>query len=126
MGAPAAAAGVKLLLDEMLPPVIAEQLRDRGHDVVAVAERDDLVGSEDPHLFEAAQAESHTVVTENVSDFLRLDRSFRAAGREHHGLVFVRKRGRRGEDIVGEFVRALDAFLEINPDEAASSVVTWI
>lgn len=117
---------MKLLLDEMLPPVIAEQLRDREHDVVAVAERDDLVGCEDREVFEAALAESRAVVTENVPDFMRLDRSFRAAGRDHHGLLFVRKGGRRGEDIVGEFLRALDTFLNENPGEAASGVVIWI
>ncbi len=117
---------MKLLLDEMLPPVIAEQLRERGHDVVAVAERHDLVGSEDREVFEAALAESRAVVTENVADFLRPDRSFRDAGRDQHGLLFVRKRGRRGEGIVGEFAHALDAFLEDNPGEAASSMVTWI
>ncbi len=117
---------MKLLLDETLPPVIAEQLRERGHDVVAVAERHDLVGAEDREVFEAALAESRAVVTENVSDFLRLDRSFRGAGRDHRGLLFVRKRGRRGEEIVAEFSRALDAFLKGNPGEAASSVVTWI
>ncbi len=35
---------MKLLLDEMYPRRLAEQLRAEGHDVVAVVELPDLVG----------------------------------------------------------------------------------
>jgi uncharacterized protein with PIN domain len=41
---------VKLLLDEHYSPAIARQLRILGHDVVAVAERADLVSLSDDGL----------------------------------------------------------------------------
>ena len=61
---------MKLLLDEMLPPTIAKRLRDEhGHDVVAVAERDELRGLQDADILLIAQEEERTIVTENVRDF---------------------------------------------------------
>jgi hypothetical protein len=60
---------VRLLLDEMFSPEIARQLRLRGHDVVAVLEQLELVRLLDPDVFEAAQTEQRTVVTENALIF---------------------------------------------------------
>ena len=45
---------MRLLLDEMLSARIAEQLRDRGHDVTAVDGSPHLRGLADPDLFEHA------------------------------------------------------------------------
>src|SRR5437868_15197021 len=73
----------------MYPPVIAEQLRTRGHDVQAVLEREDLIGLADPPLFEGAQTEARVVVTENVPDFMRLHSQYSAAGQPHHGVIFT-------------------------------------
>jgi Domain of unknown function (DUF5615) len=54
---------LKLLLDEMMQRVVAEQPRARGHDVVAVAERSDLRSIPDAEAFARTQAERRTVVT---------------------------------------------------------------
>ena len=62
---------VKLLLDEMYPRRLAEQLRADGHDVVAVVELSDLVGRPDVTRF--ARESGRVVVTENVVDYARLD-----------------------------------------------------
>jgi predicted nuclease of predicted toxin-antitoxin system len=67
---------VKLLLDEMLAAVIAEQLRSRDHDVVAVDERPDLRGLPDADLFELAQRDARAILTYNREDFLGLDTGF--------------------------------------------------
>jgi hypothetical protein len=48
----------------MWPAVLAEQLRGRGHDVVAVLERDDLVHQRDEVIFQASQVEQRAVFTE--------------------------------------------------------------
>ena len=48
---------MKALLDEQLSPKIAALLREAGDDVVAVAERDELIGSADAVLLEVATSE---------------------------------------------------------------------
>jgi hypothetical protein len=104
---------VRLLLDEMFPPALAEQLRRRGHDVEAVKEHPALIGLPDPEVFAHAQATERVLVTENVSDYLLLDAEYRAAGRGHAGLIFTSDsafpRGRR--DTLGALVAALDSRL---------------
>lgn len=75
---------VRLLLDEMYPPALAETLRDKGHDVQAVAATADLVGRDDTAVLEAAAAAGRCVVTENVRDFAILVRYM-----SHAGVLFV-------------------------------------
>ena len=63
-----------LLLDEMYSPVVAEQLRARGHDAVSVHDPEYryLEGAPDEEIFAAALAEERALVAENVPDFRRL------------------------------------------------------
>lgn len=75
---------VRLLLDEMYPPALAETLRDKGNDVLAVAATAELVGRDDTAVLEAAAAAGRCVVTENVRDFAVLARYTR-----HAGILFV-------------------------------------
>jgi predicted nuclease of predicted toxin-antitoxin system len=119
---------VRLLLDEHVAPVIAAELRRRGHDVVAVAERPDLGGSAGGALWLAARREGRVLVTRDVQDFMRLVAADRAVGRAHPGLLLIH-RGvftRRGRD-VGRLVKALDALLAAHPgDSALDSDVAWL
>jgi len=71
---------VKLLLDEMYPPTLAEALRDKGHDVIAVAASADLAGSDDATILDAATADGHCLLTENVRDLTVLGRRTNHAG----------------------------------------------
>ena len=59
----------RLLLDEMFSPAIAAELRDRGHDVIAVADRPDLRAKSDEEIFAWASAGQRWLLTENVKDF---------------------------------------------------------
>jgi predicted nuclease of predicted toxin-antitoxin system len=106
---------VKLLLDEMYPPVVAEQLRARGHDVVSVHDPDysRLEGTPDEEIFAAALAEERALVTENVPDFRRLEADALARGESHATLVFTSNRQfPRGEPAtIGRLVAALHALL---------------
>jgi putative NADH-flavin reductase len=53
---------VKLLLDEMISWRIAAELRERGHDVVAVKrDRPDLEQQSDANVLEAATAERQSI-----------------------------------------------------------------
>ena len=64
---------MRLLLDEMYPATLAEQLRARGHDVVSVHDADyhHLEGVPDAEVFAAAIADDRALLTENVADFRR-------------------------------------------------------
>ena len=104
---------MKLLLDEMWAPAIAKALRDRGHDVVAVAERPDLRGMPDAAIFDAALAEGWAIVTENVVDYRPLAADAMRTGRPHPVLIFTSNRAypRASRRTAGRLVRALDALL---------------
>jgi Domain of unknown function (DUF5615) len=77
---------VKLLLDEMYPRRLADQLRAEGHDVVAVVELPDLVSREDTEVTRWAREHGRVVVTENVVDYAPMDVD------EHAGLLLVNAR----------------------------------
>jgi hypothetical protein len=111
---------VRLLLDEHYSKQIAQQLRDRGHDVVAVTERPDLAGLRDDQLLDAMAAEGRAIVTENWSDFHRLIRQATASGAAHHGVVFTSRRQLpRSRAAIGLHVGVLDDFLQRHPDDDA-------
>jgi hypothetical protein len=103
---------VKLLLDEMISAVVAEQLRVRGREVEAVSERRELRGLSDQELFRYAQAAGRSVVTYNREDFLELDRRFRSEGRDHSGVVILNpRRFPHGPASIGPLVRSLDELI---------------
>jgi predicted nuclease of predicted toxin-antitoxin system len=116
---------VRLLLDEMLPAVIAEQLRAHGHDVTAVAEQPGLRGTADPDLLEHALQGRRAIVTYNRDDFLALDRQLRREGRDHSGIVIVNPtRFPQRAATVGRLVRSLGAFLDDPPSHPG--FVHWL
>lgn len=104
---------MKLLLDEMYSFAVAQQLRRRGHDVFAVAERADLRGTADEDLFAWAQAEDRVLITDTARDYLPLHDRHALAGRPYGGLVLTsNRRFPRGQPATtGSLVIALDAFL---------------
>jgi predicted nuclease of predicted toxin-antitoxin system len=55
---------LRLLLDELCPASIAEGLRARGPDAVAIVERPELRNLTDEEVFAAARTERRAVVTE--------------------------------------------------------------
>lgn len=107
---------MRLLLDEMLFGALAHQLRALGRDVQAVVERPELRGLSDAEQFERAQAERRALVTYDREDLLAVDRWFRQAGREHHGLVIVNgQRFPPSRSSAGSLVRSLAAFAAGDP-----------
>ncbi len=119
---------MRLLIDEMYPPAIAEQLRRSGHDVDAVTAQAELRSLPDADLFRAAQDQRRVVVTENVADFIGIVNDFDRRGWVHHGLVLVDPgKYRRGDaSTIGRMVTALARLLRESPEDKPTSVRHWL
>jgi hypothetical protein len=119
---------VRLLLDEHYSPAIARQLRHRGHDVVAVAERADLVGLGDDDLLRRMGLERRAIMTNNVKDFVPLASRATLAGGEHYGLLLTSDRSLpRRLDAIGRFVEVLDGWLQRHQGEdSCRNQVRWL
>jgi len=78
-----------LLLDEMFSGVIAEQLRAKSHDVIAVVNDPALAGLADEQILADGAMTGRALVTANIKDFMPLDARYRAAGQTHAGLILV-------------------------------------
>lgn len=80
---------MRLLLDEMYPADLARALRESGVDTAGVDEHAPLKGLADAELLVLAARQGRAVVSENVSDFMRLYGECAATGREHAGVVIA-------------------------------------
>ncbi len=116
---------MKLLLDEMISAVLAEQLRGRDRDVEAVSERQDLRGLTDGDLFEYAQTTQRAVVTYNRDDFLELDRRYRGLDLSHSGIVILNpRRFPEGNVSLGPLGTSLDQLMTDGPPY--NSFIHWL
>ena len=116
---------MKLLLNEMISAVVAEQLRGRRCDVAAVGEHRELRGHSDADLFEYAQSDERVIVTYNRDDFLELDRRYRGQNRRHCGIVILNpRRFPQGPASVGPLVRSLDRLIAAGP--LYESFILWL
>lgn len=79
----------QLLLDEMFSDSIAQQLRAKGQDVLAVVADRALALLPDDQILAHAAATGRALVTANIKDFIPLDGQYRAAGQSHAGLILV-------------------------------------
>lgn len=116
---------MRALLDEQLSPQIAALLRQAGHDVIAVVDRDDLVGRSDRIVFEVATGEGRAMITNNVKDFRPLAAEWLAQGRTHAGLVLLPSSRTRTRAAVATLADAVEAVLRAHPDGLAGSE-RWI
>jgi predicted nuclease of predicted toxin-antitoxin system len=110
---------VRLLLDEHFSPVIAEELRRRGVDALAIQrDRRDLEGQDDESVLRTASAEGRVVVTNNVRDFAPLVAEFGLRGEVQFGVLFTDDETfPRSELGIGPLVRALARFAVDAPDD---------
>lgn len=111
---------MKLVLDEHLSPEIARQLRERGHDVVAVGEHAALRGRPDRVHFASLPDEQRAIVTRDLADFRPLLAEALRRGAKTYGLVCVPPRFSLNREGIGRVVRALDALLRAHPEADAA------
>jgi Domain of unknown function (DUF5615) len=88
-------------------------MRERGHDVIAVAEERDLDGCSDEEILALASNQQRILVTFDAADFPRICRDWAEARRSHSGCAVVV--GVRHHEF-GAAVRALDAAFQARPD----------
>jgi predicted nuclease of predicted toxin-antitoxin system len=119
---------LKLLLDEMLSPVIARELRSRGHDVEAVSGQPELEGLDDDALLALARAEHRAIVTNNVRDFRPLHHeAVTPGGAGHHGVILMAGAYPRSRAETGRVVAALEAkLLQHQNDDALRDSEAWL
>lgn len=128
MGQGAGSARLKLLIDEMYPPAIAEQLRTRGGDVEAVTARPELRALADTDIFGLAQQEQRAVVTENIADFSIIADGYDQRNQAHYGLVLVPLGSypRGSARTVGRMVTELNRLLDERPETMPTSLRHWL
>jgi len=112
---------VKALLDEQLSPLIAHLLRERGLDVVAAAERTDLVETSDREVFDTATREQRAVVTNDIKDFRPIAAERIVDGRGHAGLILLSAGRSRRRAATGALADAIEVLLRAHPDGIADA-----
>lgn len=81
---------MRLLLDEMISPAIARELRGRGCDVQAIKrDRPELQSLADAEIVRRMVSERRAIVTNDVADFAPIHARIVAEGDEHYGMVFT-------------------------------------
>jgi predicted nuclease of predicted toxin-antitoxin system len=80
---------VRLLLDEMISPRIARELREGGYDIQAIKrDRPELAGRSDREVVQRMAVERRAIVTNDIADFQLIHDRMIAASEEHAGMLF--------------------------------------
>src|SRR5947209_1452724 len=111
----------------MFPAAVADGLRRRGVDAIAIQETVPLRGLPDREVFVAAQLERRCVVTENIGDFVRVEAAWRSEhDTPHCGLILVAPGAflRHHRRVVGRLVDALTTAAD--SESAELGIVTWL
>ncbi len=112
---------MKLLLNEMISPKIARELRGRNFDVQAIkGDRPDLEAVADREIVRRIAAEQRTLVTNDVLDFQLIHNQMLAAGEGHYGLIFTSDSTMpRNKASIPLWVKALKKLLNANSADDA-------
>ena len=106
---------------------MAEELRGRGYDVIAVTEDHELRGLPDAELFTHARSTGYAIVTQDYADFVALVRGAAIDDVEHFGVIFVPKRLWSSLRDLDGLTDALERFLgDQASEDALSSGVVWL
>ena len=107
---------MKWLIDEMLPPAVADELTELGHDachVMAIG----LSTADDESVHAAAVAQDRVIVTENAADFVAMVTARLANDEQCAPVALVRKADQRdGGGLAHHLARHLHQWAVHNPD----------
>lgn len=119
---------MRLLLDEMLSPLVAQALRDRGHDVEALVASPSYRALSDDEVMVLVREQRRALVTDNIADFRpRHYEAIVPGGPGHFGTVFLPSGYRRSRADIGRVVEALEAKLAEYPgDRDLADGETWL
>jgi hypothetical protein len=113
-----------LLLDEMFPAAMADQLCAKGHDVRAVVATPAFAGLPDEEILIGAVEAGRALVTANIKDFMPIDARYRATGRTHAGLIMVStKTFPQNRAHIAAVTTALDSLLASTLDALGGQIV---
>ena len=112
---------MRLLLDEMISPAIARQLRGGGHEVDAIKrDRGELQSLPDVEIVRRMALERRAIVTNDVADFAPIHERIVASGEEHYGMVFTDDATLpRDRASIALWVATLGAFIDAHPEQDA-------
>jgi hypothetical protein len=109
---------VRLLLDEMLSPAIARELRARGHEVQAIQEHPEWQAYDDRQVLDLARRERRALVSDNLNDLRPLHyEAITPGGPGDYGMVFIPGGYRRTKADTSRIVAALERRLAAHPGE---------
>ncbi len=112
---------MRLLLDELISPAVARDLRSRDYEVDAIKhDRPELQSLPDAEIVRRMAAERRAIVTNDIADFTPIHERIVAAGEEHYGMIFTDDaKLPRSSASVGVWVETLAAFLIAHPSDDA-------
>lgn len=117
---------MKALLNAHLSPRLAQALRDRGHDVHALTERDDIPDcAADSVVMDVAAAEGRAVVTNNIKDFRSIAASRIISGDGHGGLVLIPHTVARSRAATAGLADAIDSLISLHQAGIANTEL-WL
>jgi Domain of unknown function (DUF5615) len=113
-----------LLLDEMFPEAMADQLSGKGHDVRAVVATPVFAGLPDEEILIGAAEAGRALVTANIKDFMPIDARYRATGRTHAGLIMIStKTFPQNRAYIAPVTTALNSLLTSTAHELGGQIV---
>lgn len=117
---------MRLLLDEHISYRIAERLRARGHDAVALTEIHELRGLPDRAIFAWAVAEDRAIVTYDTGFASVLQERIGAELALTDVIVVPERRFAGGDRGHGALLRALIALVDTTAADAARGRLIWL
>lgn len=113
---------IRIYTDEDIVAELAAQLRQHGYDAVSCRDAGNHNrGLSDQQQLEFATSQGRAIVTRNAIDFVRLDVEWKAAGREHSGIICIS----RNPSIAQMFAKVRN-HLDVMPDDVQHNTLIWI